>query len=87
MFTTRFGIEIEFTGITRNKATEVTAKHLNATIERTFDSYDTYKVTAQILLAFWELNDMTDFFTTVRRLILAMSTAYAQTTGSSAGLQ
>ena len=46
MFTTRFGIEIEFTGITRNKAAEVTAKHLNATIERTFDSYDTYKITA-----------------------------------------
>ena len=46
MFTTRFGIEIEFTGITRSKAAEVTAKHLNATIERTYDSYDTYKITA-----------------------------------------
>ncbi|MHB1154519.1 MAG: amidoligase family protein [Eubacteriales bacterium] len=44
MLTTRFGIEIEFTGITRAKAAEVTAKHLNATIERAYDSYDTYKV-------------------------------------------
>ncbi len=47
MFTTKFGIEIEFTGITRSKAAEVTAKHLNGAFERTYDSYDTYKITSQ----------------------------------------
>lgn len=40
------GIEIEMTGITREKAAEITADFLGGTIERTFDSYDTYKVTA-----------------------------------------
>lgn len=42
-----FGIEVELTGITRTKAAEVIAKHLNGTVERTFDSYDTHKITAQ----------------------------------------
>ncbi len=44
MFTAKFGIEIEFTGITRAKAAEVAAAFLNGTIERTYDGYDTYKV-------------------------------------------
>lgn len=44
MFTTKFGIEIEFTGITRAKAAEVTAAFLNGTMERTHDYYDTYKI-------------------------------------------
>ena len=43
----RFGIEVELTGITRTKAAEVMAKHLNGTIERLFDQYDTHKITAQ----------------------------------------
>lgn len=38
------GVEIEMTGITREKAAEVTSKFLGGTIERTFDSYDTYKI-------------------------------------------
>ena len=42
------------------------------------------KELAGILLAFWEINDMTDFFATVRRLAAKQS---AQNTGSSAGLQ
>lgn len=33
MFTKRFGIEIEFTGITRDKAAEVASSYLNATIQ------------------------------------------------------
>ncbi|MFA5638393.1 MAG: amidoligase family protein [Anaerovoracaceae bacterium] len=44
MFTSRFGIEIEFTSITRTKAAEVAANHLNGTVERTYDGYDTYKI-------------------------------------------
>ena len=44
MLTTRFGIEIEFTGITRNQATKVTADFLNGTIEKVHDYYDTHKV-------------------------------------------
>lgn len=39
---------------------------------------------AQILLAFWELNDMTDFFTTVRRL---QTQASAQNIGFSGSSQ
>lgn len=46
MLESRFGIEIEFTGITREKAAEVTAQHLNGTATRTYDGYDTYTVTA-----------------------------------------
>ncbi len=52
--TSNFGIEIEFTGITRNEAARVIATELNGTIERTHDSYDTYKVTAQDQRV-WEL--------------------------------
>ncbi len=44
MLTTKFGIEIELTGITRAKAAEIAANHLNGTVERTYDGYDTYKV-------------------------------------------
>lgn len=40
------GVEIEMTGITREKAAEVVANFLGGTIERTYDNYDTYKVTA-----------------------------------------
>lgn len=40
------GIEIELTGITRNKAAKVIAKHLNGVIEKKNDAYDTYKITA-----------------------------------------
>lgn len=40
------GVEIEMTGITREKAAEVASEFLGGTIERTFDSYDTYKITA-----------------------------------------
>lgn len=47
MLASRFGIEIELTGITRAKAAEVTANFLNGTTERTYDGYDTYKVKAQ----------------------------------------
>ncbi|MHB1455097.1 MAG: amidoligase family protein, partial [Saccharofermentanales bacterium] len=44
MLTTRFGIEIEFTGMTRKQAAEVTAAFLNGTVETTFDGYDTRKI-------------------------------------------
>jgi len=40
------GVEIEMTGITREKAAEVASNFLGGEVERTFDSYDTYKVTA-----------------------------------------
>lgn len=46
MFRTRFGIEIEFTGITRNEAAKVTADYLNGTVVSTGDYYDTKKITA-----------------------------------------
>jgi len=46
MLTTRFGIEIEFTGITRNEAAKVASDYLNGTITNTGDYYDTKKVTA-----------------------------------------
>lgn len=42
-----WGIEIEMTGITRNKAAKVVAGMLQGTIEIIDDSYDTHKVTAQ----------------------------------------
>lgn len=40
------GVEVEMTGITRAKAAEVTSNFLEGTIEREFDSYDTYKIIA-----------------------------------------
>jgi hypothetical protein len=44
MFNTKFGIEIEFTGITRSQAAEVAAEFFNGRIENCRDSYDTKKV-------------------------------------------
>ncbi|MCX7749176.1 MAG: amidoligase family protein [Clostridia bacterium] len=46
MKNTRFGIEIEFTGITRAKAAEAVGKFLNGTIQCTNNSYDCRKITA-----------------------------------------
>ncbi|MEY8392580.1 amidoligase family protein [Lachnospiraceae bacterium 45-W7] len=46
MFTKQFGLEIEFTGITREKAAETAAHYLSGTISATGDYYDTQKVTA-----------------------------------------
>ena len=40
------GIEIELTGITRNKAAKVIAEHLQGSIEKKHDSYNTYNITA-----------------------------------------
>ncbi len=47
MFTNHFGIEIEFTGITRCQAAKVAAKYLGGTISKLGDYYDTYQVTAR----------------------------------------
>ena len=46
MLNTRFGTEIEFTGITRNEAAKVVAKQLNGTVYHRGGGYDTYEVTA-----------------------------------------
>ena len=46
MLKTRFGTEIEFTGITRNEAAKVVAKQLNGTIRHIGGSYDAYHITA-----------------------------------------
>lgn len=46
MFQTRFGIEIEFTGITRIKAATVAAEYLGGRIESVNDHYGTQKVIA-----------------------------------------
>lgn len=46
MFTKKFGIEVEFTGITRKKAAETAARYLNATVTLEDDYYDTHRVTA-----------------------------------------
>jgi hypothetical protein len=46
MKNTRFGIEIEFTGITRAKAAESVSKFLNGNIQCTNNSYDCRKITA-----------------------------------------
>jgi hypothetical protein len=40
------GVEIEMTGITRAAAADIIAAYLNGSIERTYDGYDTYKITA-----------------------------------------
>jgi len=45
MFKARFGIEIEFTGITREQAAKVAADYLGGTITNSNDYYDTKKVT------------------------------------------
>lgn len=46
MFTTKFGIEIELTGITRDEAAKVVANYFSGTVTHTGDYYDTKKVTA-----------------------------------------
>lgn len=46
LFSSKFGIEIEFTGISRKLAAEVAAKYLGGSIRRNSDFYDTYEVTA-----------------------------------------
>jgi hypothetical protein len=45
VFTSRFGIEIEFTGITRGEAAKGVAEYLDGTLTGTGDYYDTKKVT------------------------------------------
>ena len=44
MLTKRFGIEIEFTGITREHAAKITAEHFGTTITNDYDYYDTKKI-------------------------------------------
>ena len=46
MLDTRFGIEVEFTGITRRKAAETVEKVLGGSVEHVGTVYDTYKVHA-----------------------------------------
>ena len=46
MFTNHFGIEIEFTGITRQKAAEIAAAYLNGQGRSLGDYYDTQRITA-----------------------------------------
>lgn len=43
---TRFGVEIEFTGLSRQKAAETLRKTLGGDTSHTSDNYDTYLVTA-----------------------------------------
>jgi len=45
MLNKNFGIEIEFTGITRNEAAKVAAEYLNGTVVSIGDYYDTKKIT------------------------------------------
>jgi len=44
MFTKQFGIEIEFTGITREQAAEAAKRYLGGTVAQNGDYYDTQKV-------------------------------------------
>lgn len=46
MYKEKFGIEIEFTGITRIKAAKVVAEYLNGTIQEVNDYYDTKAIIA-----------------------------------------
>ena len=46
MLSSRFGIEIEFTGISRSEAADAVSKYLGGSISRMHDYYDTYIVTA-----------------------------------------
>lgn len=46
MLDTRFGIEVEFTGITRRKAAETVEKVLGGSVEHVGTVYDTYRVRA-----------------------------------------
>ena len=45
MLYSKFGIEIEFTGITRQEAAVVVSKYFDCGYDRTHDYYDTYTVT------------------------------------------
>ena len=47
MFTNHFGIEVEFTGITRCQAAKVAAKYLGGAITTLGDYYDTQQITAR----------------------------------------
>ncbi len=42
----KIGFELEFTGITRSKAANVVAKHLDGTVKKKYDSFDTHEVKA-----------------------------------------
>jgi hypothetical protein len=44
MLTKKFGIEVEFTGITRANAAKVAAEFLNGNVEKINDHYDTHKI-------------------------------------------
>lgn len=46
MFTNKFGIEVEFTGITRTKAAEIAAQYLGGTVQENGDYYDTKRLQA-----------------------------------------
>lgn len=46
MFNSKFGIEVEFTGITRQRAAEVAAKYLNGVAHHAGGAYDAWEVTA-----------------------------------------
>jgi hypothetical protein len=46
MLTSRFGIEIEFTGITREQAAKVTETCLNGTYSDGYDGYNAYNIAA-----------------------------------------
>lgn len=46
MFLSRFGIEIEFTGITRTRAAECAAEYLGGSISTAGDYYGTHRITA-----------------------------------------
>ncbi|GHU52485.1 hypothetical protein FACS1894132_02230 [Clostridia bacterium] len=46
MFSNKFGIEVEFTGITREKAANVAAEYFGSSVNRIHDSYDTHCITA-----------------------------------------
>ena len=46
MLSNKFGVEIEFTGITRNRAATIVAKVVNGTTEHVSDGYDSYVIKA-----------------------------------------
>ncbi len=45
MFTNQFGLEVEFTGITRQEAAKTAAYYLNGMVDVSEDYYDTHKIT------------------------------------------
>lgn len=46
MFSSKFGIEIEFTGITRTKAAEIAVQYLGGSVTSANDYYDTHRLIA-----------------------------------------